>query len=320
LKGRVASILNPEQPRKLLSKRRLAGLLTMTGVFFGSLSALALGQTKDQGAMADVQVRNPIPGKTIPATPANGYKAKLSDGRILEVLQVTQFDPNGKAESWLPDGRPIPAGKEVKVPPVKGRHWIKAMLIRYPLLPRASAMDLSFRVLEGPGGAYKYLNFSGGKLLPPKDGYRYGICYFGLPSPAAELSFTIGIDDATQQIALSWKPDGSTRTHIPGAQDFKIDEVDSSTIGGERFWLRDYKGPVIRISWTNTFGSDWLVTDNFQLPPRSRDDLDIPYMYSEGQERVTYVKRPKADLKGFSLVITPRFTCEVQQVKMRPNR
>jgi hypothetical protein len=321
LKERVGAILNESEPRTLLSKKRLFGSLAIVGLVFGSLSAMAFGQGKDPGVLAGVQGKNLISGKSKPATPANSYRAQLSDGRMLEVLQISQFDANGRETSWLPNGDPIPENRMAKLPPVKGKPWVKAMLIRYPALNNSSPMDLSVREAQPKGARPAYLNFSGGKFLEVRDSYRYSVCYFGLPAPCDEFSFKLLIQDAPIHTAFTWKSNGATLHQMPGVSGFRIEEINSSEIKGERtYWLGNYKGSITRIRWTNHLGSEWVPMNSFSQLPMTDSEGQVSSSTDDGVKRTTYLKQPKSRIKGFQILAQRLFTCELRQVRMRPNK
>lgn len=316
LSDRVRAILNPDQPRRKLPLKRLAIGLLVTATACGALAALATDQDAlflgSQGKQTD---RRP----SVPGTPKTGYKAKLTDGRTLEILQVTQFDKSGRPESWKPDGTPIPASKAAKVPMVKGKPWVKALLVRYPVLDRSSGSDISVRAADDGRGGYDYFSFSAGKVLPVENGYRYGACYFGLPSPSSESAFRIMIQDAPTEVVFDWKADGSMKDHRPGVKDFAVKQVSHVDYPGEKFALQGYEGPLTRISWTNGLPAEYTIMDSFGFKNR-RFPIGYVNVRTENGQRVTYINGPLSDLKTYAVLMSEFFECEVKGVKVKPNR
>ena len=318
IKSRLMSILSPHQPRKQSSTARV---LAITAAVTLAVAVLAAAHPSEFAFDNSPQENLK---SSIPASRANGYVATLQDGRKLEVLQLSSRDNRGGTMSWKPDGTPISPSKAVKLPTLPGKPWVRAMLIRYEAKKGTTPFDLLvFQKPTDEKGSFHF-NYSAGKLLDIRNGYRYGILYFGLSNATSEASFNVHVDDFEQTPVFEWNANGETKVHKPWIKDFKIEKVRGDQIKGEdRFYIRNPKDAdkqtFLRISYTQEFPRDYVLIDNTVTGDKSimNPNFIIRVLTSPSQ-RVMYLR--SEDIKGYLITGSPRLSCSLDQVRLVPNK
>lgn len=286
LKARISAIVDSQRSREPMSKT------TLTLPIIAGLSATAfVGLSFAQG---NKTVANPTSwdpdvksGKTVPASPSNGYVGVLRDGRKVYVDQISMKTDKGVI-AWRPDGTPIPTDKIEKVgypkalPPT-----CRVILLRAE--KAKDGVDPMLNLGSGPSGGADHpssLGFMGGGMLKDRgDNFNRAVSFIDVPKEDGSIeSFTMGVYDSP------WNNDGVYQkgevSYDEGRiKDVKLEAGPDPKDSIRKSWIQSNPGPVLKLTWT-------------RLPQFAQDDVKVLADVKKGDDTISIVE-PEGNYGGY---------------------
>jgi len=286
LKARISAIVDSQRSREPMSKTTLALpiVAALGATAFVGLSFAQGNKTVANPTSWDPDVKS---GKTVPASPSNGYVGILKDGRKVFIDQISMKTDKGVI-AWRPDGTIIPTDKIEKVgypkslPPTCRVILLRAEKSKDNVEPMLS---LGSGPYDGPNRPTS-LGFMGGGLLKDRgDNFNRAVSFIDVPKEDGSISsFTMSINDSP------WKNDAVYQKEAISFNAGKIDDI-KIEIGPDpkdsirKSWLQSNPGPVLKLTWT-------------RLPQFAQDDVKVLADVKKGDDTISIVE-PEGNYGGY---------------------
>lgn len=337
--SRVRAILTPQIERKPMTKP-----MKITAIFAVSMAAYAVSAYayQDREAIANSPYKDVREGKTVAASPRNGFVGELADGRKIEVIQVSRRMPNGEIVAWKPDGTPIPTSNQVKYAYHNSLDALdthtRYIFVKFPSR-NAGSTDISVGLGSGThdSGSPKPMIFAGGGLIGNDGDQNIMVGFIGIPDEdGSNVPATFSISDGAYENHGKISDDNAMFRNVKVWEDASPQKQDTSAIE----WAKSHKGPVTALQFDvncpdNVIGDLEIlpILKNGSKPSDTRSHGNYgEYLNvdeSNGSPKVkanqkTYLRQrryfayPKSAVQEFQLLTRTSLNCELRGIASNP--